>query len=148
MFSRIMVGAALLATAFAGVLAAPAQAAPSTSGNVGVAAARYINLTESDPCYAGYFCVTTETYLWGNGVAFYATEANWNTIPSEYRWISNKARSGTNWGTPGSLDDVTAYPLPNFGNSSSYPAACLWNNSDNYDWGALRPESNRWVDSC
>ena len=148
MFSRIMVGAALLATAFAGVLAAPAQAAPSTSGNVGVAAARYINLSATDPCYEGYFCAFTDINLAGPGVAFYATEANWNAIPSEFRWISNNARSGTNWGTPGPLDDVTAYPLPNFVNSSSYPAACipsrLWNNN----WGALRPESNRWSDSC
>lgn len=148
MFSRIMVGAALLLTAFAGVLAAPAQAAPSTSSNVGVTAARYINLSATDPCYDGYFCAFTDINLVGTGVAFYATEANWNTIPAEFRWISNKARSGANWGITGSLDDVTAYPLPNFVNHSSYPAACLPNLTANSNWGALRPESNRWSNSC
>lgn len=147
MFSRIMVGAALLLTAFAGVLAAPAQATPSTTSDVGVAAARYINLSETDFCVDGYFCAFEGAGLWGRGVGFYATESNWGAIPTEFRWINNFAKSGWNDGIAGSLDDVWVYPLPNFGNSSSYPAVCMPVYGYG-DWGALRPESNKWVNNC
>jgi len=148
MFSRIMVGAALVLTALTGALAAPAQASTS-AGNVGVAAARYVNLSSTDLCPSGgYFCVYEGVDLYGAGVAFLATEANWNAIPSDVRWISNRARSGQNLGTPGALDDVWAYPLPNFGNSSSYPAVCVANYTNYLNWGTLRPESNKWVNNC
>ena len=147
MFSRIMVGAALVLTAMAGVFVGPAQANPAAE-NVGIAADRYVNLGTADLCPVGYFCAWEGVELVGRGVGFYATESNWGAIPTAYRWINNFARSGSNNGTPGSLDDVWAYPLPNFGNSSSFPAVCVGNRSANRNWGALRPESNRWVDNC
>jgi hypothetical protein len=147
MFSRIMVGAAMVLTAMAGVLAAPAQANP-VAENVGIAADRYVNLSATDFCPEGYFCAWEGADLVGRGVGFFATETNWGAIPSEFRWINNFARSGSNNGTAGALDDVWAYPLPNFGNSSSFPAVCLPNGFENTNWGALRPESNRWVNNC
>lgn len=147
MFSRIMVGAAMVLTAMAGVLAAPAQASPAAE-NVGIAADRYVNLGTTDPCPEGYFCAFEETNIVGRGVGFFATESNWGAIPAQYRWINNFAKSGWNNGTTGSLEDVWAYPLPNFGNSSSFPAVCVPNKWVNSNWGALRPESNRWVNNC
>ncbi|HEX6353600.1 peptidase inhibitor family I36 protein, partial [Actinophytocola sp.] len=140
MFSRIMVGAVLVLTAMAGALVAPAQANPS--GSAGVTAARYINLGPTDLCPDGYFCAYEGTGLVGRGVGFFATESDWGAIPTQFRWINNTARSGENWGFTGTLDDVRAYPLRNFQNDPRWPAVCLPNVSQNFDWGTLRPESN------
>jgi hypothetical protein len=146
MFSRILVGAVMVLTAMAGALAAPAQASPA--GNVGVAAARYVNLSPSDWCPDGYFCAFEEQGIIGRGVGFYATEANWGAIPSEFRWINNRARSGWNVGTFGPLDDVRVYSLPNFVDASGFPGTCIPVGELDGDWGNLRPESNKWFDNC
>jgi hypothetical protein len=142
-----MVGAALLLTAFAGVLTAPAQAAPSTS-NVGVAAARYINLGLTDFCVDGYFCAFEGSQLGGRGVGFLATESYWGAIPAEFRWINNFAKSGWNDGIAGSYDDVRVYPLANFVSTPSFPSVCVPVYQYVGDWGALRPESNQWLNNC
>ena len=146
MFSRLLVGAVLVLTALAGALAAPAQASPSA--NVGIAAARYVNLSPSDWCPDGYFCAFEEQGIIGRGVGFFATEANWGAIPSEFRWINNRARSGWNKGYYGGLDEVFVYPLPNFTHMPSIHGTCIRVGTLKGDWGTLRPESNKWLTDC
>jgi hypothetical protein len=146
MFSRKTVGVLLAMTALFGVFTAPAQANPAS--NVGVAEPRYIHIANSATCPRGYFCAYEGWFATGRGVGFYATETNWGAIPAEFRWINNWAVSGWNAGIPGALDDVWAYPLPNFVNHPSYPAVCTPNGHIYIDWSPLRPESNRWVNNC
>ena len=146
MLRKAIGGAVLALAATSGVLvAAPAEAAP-----VGAASdlPRYLNLGPSDFCPNGYFCGFESVGLGDSGVAFLDTETNWGTIPAAYRWINNRARSGINWGLAGALDDVVAYPLPGFRNDPRFPAVCVRNIGSNRDWGALRPESNKWFNNC
>ena len=149
MLRKVIAGAVLALVATSGVIAAaPAQANPAPSGAEVAAAPRYVNLSPTDFCPDGYFCAYESTGLFGSGVGFLDTELNWGTIPTQFRWINNFAKSGQNLGFPGRLQDVKVYPHPGFRDDSAFPAVCIDNSSFRSSWGRLLPESNRWFDNC